>query len=166
MLQQPALGIPLREGGGCAWFWHRRGSQCHVISSTSDGSKLCPGWTRFGFRGFSGRRKFCLPSGFCEEPAQCWHCLPSDCSMPTPLLHPMCPLQHSPDFSQRPKTGGCLGFHLLSESPDLLPCSAGNSSQLLNRSSHQPGFQKCQPEAAPAHRERGRGRTTEPFSPS
>lgn len=79
----------------------------------------------------------------------------------TPHVSP----QHSPDFSQRPKTGGCLGFHLLPEVPDLLPCSLGNSRQPLNPTSHQPGFQKCQPEASPAHRQRGCRRTTEPFSP-
>lgn len=79
----------------------------------------------------------------------------------TPHVSP----QHSPDFSQRPKTGGCLGFHLLPEVPDLLPCSLGNSRQPLNPTSHQPGFQKRQPEATPAHRQRGCGRTTEPFSP-
>lgn len=52
----PAPGIPLRERGGCSplWFWHRRGSQCQVISFTSDSSTLCLCWTWLGFRGTKG----------------------------------------------------------------------------------------------------------------
>lgn len=103
------------------------------------------------------REKLCLPSSFCEEPPQLWHCPPRGCSTtacPAPLPlpdHPPRTVQVS-FKAQMQEDAHFPTSYWSPKSSSSLSCSLGTSSQHLDSTSQKSAFKKCQPSAAPSPR--------------